>query len=86
MQVSWKVNEKLNLSFSQRFAGQRMEPQFMSDPVMMKAFQLTDISAQYKLFGKWVIYGSVRNLFDEQYQEVLGFGTRGRNYVIGIRN
>jgi vitamin B12 transporter len=51
----------------------------------MKAFQLTDISAQYKLFGKWVIYGSVRNLFDEQYQEVLGFGTRGRNVVLGIR-
>jgi vitamin B12 transporter len=85
VQASWKLNERINLSISQRFAGKRTEPQFMSDPVMMKAFQLTDISAQYKLFGKWVIYGSVRNLFDEQYQEVLGFGTRGRNVVLGIR-
>lgn len=85
LQASWQAGKRLNLGISQRFAGKRQEPQFMADPIPMKAFQLTDLSVQYKLIGKWVIYGSVRNLFDEQYQEVLGFATRGRNFLLGIR-
>jgi len=86
LQAGWQLNKKLNVGISQRFAGKRMEPIFMADPKEMKAFQLTDISAQYKITKRWVMYGSVRNLFNEQYQEVLGFGTRGRNFVVGIRN
>jgi len=85
LQADWQLNKRWNIGLSQRFAGKRMEPQFMSDPVEMKAFQLTDIALQYKLIGKWVVYGSIRNIFDEQYQEVLGFATRGRNFLIGIR-
>jgi vitamin B12 transporter len=85
VQADWQLNKRWNIGLSQRFAGKRMEPQFMSDPVAMKAFQLTDIALQCKLIGKWVVYGSIRNIFDEQYQEVLGFATRGRNFLIGIR-
>jgi vitamin B12 transporter len=85
VQADWQLSKRWNIGLSQRFAGKRMEPQFMSDPIEMKAFQLTDLSVQYKLVGKWVVYGSIRNIFDEQYQEVLGFATRGRNFLIGIR-
>jgi len=85
VQADWQLSKRWNIGLSQRFAGKRMEPQFMSDPIEMKAFQLTDLSVQCKLIGKWVIYGSIRNIFNEQYQEVLGFATRGRNFLIGIR-
>jgi len=86
LQADWQLSRRWNIGLSQRFSGKRMEPQFMADPKEMKAFQLTDIALQFKLIGKWVLYGSIRNIFDEQYQEVLGFATRGRNFLIGIRN
>jgi vitamin B12 transporter len=86
LQVDWQLNKRWNLGLSQRVSGKRMEPQFMADPKEMKAFQLTDIALQFNLIGKWVLYGSIRNIFDEQYQEVLGFAARGRNFLIGIRN
>ena len=79
------LNKKIFMSLAHRIAGTRFEPQFQAPPIALKAFQTTDVFLQYKLGKKARIYVSMKNIFNTKYQEVLGFNTRGRNYVMGIR-
>ena len=42
--------------------------------------------ANYKLLDNTVtFFGAVTNLLDEDYNDVLGYSTRGRNFKIGVR-
>ena len=52
----------------------------------LPSYNLLDINANYRLLDETVtLFGSVTNLFNEDYEETLGFNTRGRNFKIGIR-
>ncbi|MEQ9142993.1 MAG: TonB-dependent receptor [Parvibaculaceae bacterium] len=44
-----------------------------------------DVRSAYKLTDDVELYGRVENLLDEQYQDVLGFGTPGLSAYAGIR-
>ena len=50
------------------------------------AYSLVDISANYSfLKNKVTLYGQITNLFNEDFQDIIGFTTRGRNYRLGLR-
>jgi vitamin B12 transporter len=83
--ASWQVNKKIHLSIFQRIAGKRYEPIFDSAPVKLDPYATTDLFGEYQIGKRIRIYGAVKNMWNEQYQEVLGFATRGRNYLLGIR-
>lgn len=83
--ASWQANKKLHLSIFQRIAGKRYEPIFDSAPVELKPYATTDLFGEYQ-FGKRIrVYSALKNIWNAQYQEVLGFSTRGRNYLLGLR-
>ncbi|MEE8294405.1 MAG: TonB-dependent receptor, partial [Sphingomonadales bacterium] len=42
---------------------------------VLSPFKVVDLRASYKVNDKISIYGRIENAFDEQYQEVTGFGT-----------
>ena len=44
-----------------------------------------DINARYDLPGSVEVFGRIENLFDEHYQQVLGYGTPGRSGSLGAR-
>jgi vitamin B12 transporter len=49
-------------------------------------YHLLDINASYKLLDETVtLFGSLTNVFNEDYEETLGFNTRGRNFKVGVR-
>jgi len=83
--AGFQLNKKIFMSLAHRIAGRRFEPQFQAPSIALKAFQTTDVFLQYKLGKKASIFVSMKNIFNTKYQEVLGFNTRGRNYVIGLR-
>ena len=83
--TSWQVNKKIHLSIFQRIAGKRYEPIFDSAPVKLDPYATTDLFGEYQLNKRIRIYGALKNMWNEQYQEVLGFATRGRNYLVGLR-
>ncbi|PPK95465.1 vitamin B12 transporter [Nonlabens xylanidelens] len=59
---------------------------FSTQNVELKSYQLVDLDATYKLNSKDVtFFASVSNLLDEDYQEAVGFQTRGRTYKVGVR-
>lgn len=47
-------------------------------------FNVIDLTASYQLNESIRLYGRVENLFDEDYQEVLGYNTAGRAAYVGI--
>jgi len=53
--------------------------------VKMPAFTTVDLAATYQLNNNVELYGRIENLFDKDYQEVLGFATRGATAYVGLR-
>jgi vitamin B12 transporter len=54
--------------------------------VALASYNLVDFFINHSLLENTVtFYGSVTNLFNENYQEIAGYTTRGRNYKIGVR-
>lgn len=54
--------------------------------VDLDAYSLVDFFINYSLLENTVVfYGSVTNIFNEDFQEIAGFTTRGRNYNLGFR-
>ncbi|QMU64502.1 MAG: TonB-dependent receptor plug domain-containing protein [Flavobacteriaceae bacterium] len=52
----------------------------------LPVYQLLDINMNHKILdGKVTLFGSVTNLFNEDYEDILGYSTRGRNYKFGLR-
>jgi vitamin B12 transporter len=83
--VGYQLSNKIYLSIAQRFAGKRFEPIFGGKPKQLDAFNTTDVFAQYQLGKKIKLYAGCKNIFNQQYQEVMGYTARGRNYVFGVR-
>ncbi|MDA9234260.1 TonB-dependent receptor plug domain-containing protein [Polaribacter sp.] len=54
--------------------------------VALPSYNLVDFFVNQSLLDDTVtFYGSVTNLFNEDFQEIAGYTTRGRNYKIGVR-
>ncbi len=54
--------------------------------VVLPSYNLLDFNANYKLLDETVtFFATVSNLFNEDYEETLGYATRGRNVKLGVR-
>ncbi|MCI2228074.1 TonB-dependent receptor [Polaribacter sp. MSW13] len=54
--------------------------------VILPSYQVLDFSANYKLLNETVtLFGAVTNLLNEDYDDILGYSTRGRNIKFGVR-
>ena len=83
--AGYQLSNKIYLSIAQRFAGKRFEPIYGGKPKQQNAFNTTDVFAQYQLGKRIKLYAGCKNIFNQQYQEVMGYTARGRNYVFGVR-
>jgi vitamin B12 transporter len=53
--------------------------------VNLAAYQLVNSTISYDLFpNRLQLFGAVTNIFNEDFQEVMGYNTRGRNYKLGL--
>lgn len=56
------------------------------EDVIIKKYQVLDFATNYRLLnGTVTLFGAVTNIFNENYDDILGYSTRGRNYKIGVR-
>ena len=54
--------------------------------VILPSYQVLDFAANYKLLDETVtFFGAVTNLLNEDYDDILGYSTRGRNFKVGVR-
>lgn len=52
---------------------------------VLSPFKVIDLRASYKVSDQISLFGRIENAFDEQYQEVTGFGTPGISAYGGVR-
>ncbi|MDG2194327.1 MAG: TonB-dependent receptor, partial [Polaribacter sp.] len=54
--------------------------------VVLPTYNLLDVNVNYKLLNETVtVFASLTNAFNEDYEETLGYTTRGRNFKLGLR-
>jgi vitamin B12 transporter len=59
---------------------------FNANEIALRAYDLVNVHlAKEWQDKKWMIYGLVNNVMDEQFVGVYGFTTQGRNFTIGAR-
>lgn len=82
------LNRALMLALNLRHVQDRVDNAFNADfttaAVEMDDYTVVDVGARYRLNPSLSLKARIDNLFDEEYQEVLGYGTSERAYYIGL--
>ena len=82
--AGYQVTEKLFTSIHGRYAGKRFEPRFMQAPIEVDAYTVFDIYGEYRLSQKIRAFADLRNVFNAEYTDVMGFTTRPFNFLVGV--
>jgi len=79
-------NLNLNINYNGRQLDNFYPPPFFGlEQVRMDSFTVVDLAASWKLTGTLELIGRVSNLFDRDYEEILGFSRPGRAVYAGLR-
>lgn len=78
--LSFDATDRLSISGGINYTSRQID-----GFAVLSAFKVVDIRASYKVSDQISLYGRIENAFDEQYQEVTGFGTPGISAYGGIR-
>jgi len=86
--LSWQVTDRLttNVSITLNDKEYDTSADFVTgERRVVDAWTRVDLSAAYKLTDTVELFGRIDNLFDEDYQQVLGYGTPGISAYAGVR-
>ncbi len=75
--------DSLNMILDFRFAASQFNDRENTQPV--SSFNVVNLAVNYEISDTFQAYVRVDNLFDEEYEEILFFGTPGRSVFGGIR-
>ncbi len=82
------LNKTLNLGINLRHVKDRVDTAFNSDftttAVELDDYTVVDFGARYRVNESVFVKARIENVFDEKYQEVLGYGTAERAYYLGL--
>ncbi len=84
--LNYSFGGKADLNLEALYVGERDDIDFSTfSRVQLDSYTLLNLAGSLTV-TKWLkIHGRVQNLLDEQYQEVLGYGTPGISGYLGIR-
>jgi vitamin B12 transporter len=88
--LDYQVSDYTFLSLSYQFNDERRDSvfnntTFMNDDITMDSYSLLDVYASHYLIkNKLKLFANVTNLFNEDYVELFGYSTKGRNVSIGF--
>ena len=84
--LGYNFSEKTYASFTYQWVGDRTDTDFATyENVELKAFSLIDLYFSQKLIeNKLKLFVTATNLFNEDYSEIIGYTTKGRNVSLGF--
>jgi vitamin B12 transporter len=80
----WQMKPDTKVNFNIQHNGSQTDYGF-PNPVLLDAYTLVNVNANYTASDKMDLYLSLNNLFDEDYQQVNGYETLGFGANIGLR-
>jgi vitamin B12 transporter len=82
LNVAYKLNTNTQLSLNSKFVDATRD----FGDVALPSYRIVNLFLNHMLIeNRLTVFGSVTNLFNEDYQEIAGFSTRGRNYKLGLK-
>jgi len=82
LNVAYKLNRSTQLSLNCKFVDATHD----FGDVPLPSYRLADLFLNHMLIeNRLTVFGSVTNFFNEDYQEIAGFSTRGRNFKLGLK-
>ena len=84
--LGYQICEPTYISLGYQYTGQRMDTDFATfSDVELEAFSLLDLYISHQLIEERLkVFLNASNLLNEDYVEVIGFNTRGRNIRLGL--
>ncbi|WP_062057879.1 TonB-dependent receptor plug domain-containing protein [Aquimarina longa] len=83
--LGYQLDKKTYTSLSYQYNTERKDTNFAtSTPVSLTDYGLLNFYISHQLMDNLSIYGTMDNITNEDYQEIFGFNTRGRNVRIGF--
>jgi len=68
------------------YVGERQDEDFSTyTTTTLPSYTLVNLYASYDLYKNVTLFGRLENLFDEQYEQVIGYGTPGRAGYAGVK-
>jgi vitamin B12 transporter len=56
------------------------------EDIVLESYKVLDFMTNYKVLGDTVtFFGAVTNFLNEDYDDIYGYSTRGRNFKVGVR-
>lgn len=87
--IQYELLKKTNFGFQYQFTGKRLDiqynPDFTSENVELDAFSLLNFNINHQFSNKFTVFLNLDNIFNEEYAELVGYTTRGRNIRVGFR-
>jgi vitamin B12 transporter len=88
--LNYRFIDRGNLNLTVRHTGDFVDTAFDEQTfetylVPMKSYTVVNLAADYRLDDHWQFYGRVENLFDEKYEDVLGYSGTERGVYVGAR-
>jgi len=83
--LGYEITQRTFASISYVYTGQRLDTDFsLFTDIALDPYSLVDFYISHELFSKRLkVFFSLQNLFNEDYIELIGFSTRGRNVRVG---
>ncbi|WP_350288200.1 TonB-dependent receptor [uncultured Croceitalea sp.] len=84
--INYALSDKTSTSLNYQYVGSREDTDFSTfQNIDLDAYSLIDfyLGHQFKN-DKLKVFFNVTNIFNTDYEEIIGFTTRGRNYNIGL--
>ena len=88
--LDYQICDATFLSLSYQFNDDRRDSvynssTFMNEDVTLKSYSLLDFYVSHNMMkNKLKLFANITNIFNEDYEELNGFTTRGRNFSIGF--
>ena len=79
--AEWQITERLKSVLGVEYTGKQDD----NGGRRLDSFVVVDLRASYALTDTLELFGRVENLFDENYQQITGYGTPGRSAFGGVR-
>jgi vitamin B12 transporter len=87
---TWQTpGDRGRLTLDVHYNGEQPDSEFVfatpESRVDLDPFWLVDLAASYDLTARWQLTGRVRNLLDEDYEEIFSYRAPGRAFYLGLR-
>lgn len=86
LNLGYQLGKKANIALNYAYTGERFDTDFNTfTDVALESFSLVNLYVGHELIpNKLDLFFSADNLLNEDYTEILGFTTKGRNFRIGM--